>query len=156
MSSRARALVIVTLVVAVGPAAAAPPGPPPDLTRPNPNEAAVAAIAATITAPSAADLEARLAPAVRVTRRVGCRGVGATARGRQRAKLAACLRARLAPIAGGMQVATVRGRQRIRARVEFHGTPAEVDPTLVLELRPGTDGLLIVGVDWIAPRVTKR
>ncbi|MBL8621950.1 MAG: hypothetical protein JNK64_11620 [Myxococcales bacterium] len=154
MSPRPWIVAVIGLAAAVGGAAAAPPtpgpppAPPPDLTRPNPNQGAVEAIAATLTAPTVADLEARLAPTVRVSKRVGCRGVAAVARGGQRRKLAACLRARTS--AGGVVVLAVHGQRRVRARLALRGTPAEADPTLVLELRPAGGGLEIVGVDWAA------
>ncbi|MBK7072517.1 MAG: hypothetical protein IPH44_09445 [Myxococcales bacterium] len=156
MSPRPWIVAAIALVAAVGGARATPnpPGPPPELTRPNANQGEVEAIAATLTAPAAADLEARLAPTVRVSKRVGCRGVAAVARGGQRRKLAACLRARVS--AAGVAVLAVRGQRRVRARLELRGTPAEFDPSLVLELRPARGGLEIVGVDWVAPTVRAR
>jgi hypothetical protein len=82
MSPRPWIVAAIALVAAVGGARATPnpPGPPPELTRPNANQGEVEAIAATLTAPAAADLEARLAPTVRVHKRVECRGLPAVAR----------------------------------------------------------------------------
>lgn len=157
MSPRPWIVAAIALVVAVGGAGATPnppPGPPPDLTRPNANQGEVEAIAATLTGPTAADLEARLAPAVRVSKRVGCRGVAAVARGGQRRKLVACLRARAS--AHGVAVLAVHGQRRVRARLALRGTPAEGDPTLVLELRPARGALQIVSVDWVAPTARAR
>lgn len=153
MSPRLWIVAVIGLAAAVGGAGATPsppPGPPPELTRPNPNQGAVDAIARALAAPSAADLEASLASTVRVSKRVGCRGVPAVARGGQRRKLAACLRARVT--ASGVAVLAVHGQRRVRARLELRGAAAAAGPALVLELRPARGGLEIVGVDWAIAR----
>lgn len=148
MSSRL-SIVAVALAAAVGSAAAQPgppPAPPPDLTRANPHQGAVEAIAVALRVPTAAELEAALAPTVRVHKRVACRGLPAVVRGRQRAKLAACLRAKAT---AGVAITAVRGQRRVRAHLALGAAGAAA--ALIVELRPAGGRLEIVGLDGAAP-----
>jgi len=150
MSSRLSIVAVLALVAAVG-SAAAQPGPPPDLTRANPHQGAVEAIATALRAPTAAELEAALAPTVRVHKRVACRGLPAVVRGRQRAKLAACLRAKAT---AGVAITAVRGQRRVRAHLALGAAGAA--SALIVELRPAGDRLEIVGLDGAAPPARGR
>lgn len=145
------------LVLVAAPASAAPPDTPADASTSAPPDASAApatpaaevdAVVATLTAPADDALLARMAKAVRVARafRGRCRGVPKVARGRARRTLAACLRG-VNPVE--LEVTSVvQDRGRVRAVLRVGGTPYELDPVLLLELRPVGGTLEITAVDW--------